>query len=541
MPSSIALMSRVGSVVIALVAMTAVWSTARIFSGTVDEPAHIAAGMQWLTSHRYDYDVVHPPIGRAAAVIGPYLHGARGTGARAVYDEGANILGSGAHYRETLALARHGEMIFLALLAFGIWLWGQRLLGEAGAALAVFLALCDPNVLAHAGLATTDISCAAGTVLALYCAMRWLEQPTNARSVAFGLALGLAIASRFSAIAFVGASVVVWYVARGFVARRWRLATDATVRATSGTCATVLACCALVIWTAYRFAVGRVHPGGMLIPAPGFMLGVSRFLLHGDSGHPSFLLGRPSNHGWWYYFPVAVLVKVPLPILALATVGAVTALRRMRAYVNWVSATPILSALAMLAVSMTVKVDLGIRLVLPMLPMVAIVAAQGARELWRRGGSAGAIAAAALVVWTGIIPVHEYPDYLAYFNRLAGDHPEHVLVDSNLDWGQDLYRLRDTIIARGIQDSVRIAYFGTADPTATGLPRARALGLHERATGWIAASETYLAGEWVGNAYAWLLDYPSVARIGPSMRLWHIPDMAPEAPAPLVTRDSLRR
>jgi hypothetical protein len=130
--------------------------------------------------------------------------------------------------------------------------------------------------------------------------------------------------------------------------------------------------------------------------------------------------------------------------------------------------------------------------------------------------------------------VRSYPDQLSYFNALAGDHPEHILVDSNLDWGQDLYRLRDTIVARGIQDTVRVAYFGTAALPAAGVPHARELGLHERATGWIAASETYLAGEWVGRAYMWLLAYEPVARIGPSMRLWYIP---PES----ATRDSMPR
>jgi hypothetical protein len=139
-----------------------------------------------------------------------------------------------------------------------------------------------------------------------------------------------------------------------------------------------------------------------------------------------------------------------------------------------------------------------------------------------------------LLAWSLLIVVRAHPDHLSYFNALAGDHPEHVLVDSNLDWGQDLYRLRDTIVARGIRDTVRVAYFGTADVAAAGVPNARELGLHERATGWIAASETYLAGEWVGRAYDWLLDYPPVARVGPSMRLWYIP------PA-VVTTDSSRR
>src|SRR4051812_33994778 len=65
------------AIVIVLVAATAILSTARTFSGTVDEPAHIGAGVEWLSAHRYDYDLQHPPLGRIAAALGPYLRGAR--------------------------------------------------------------------------------------------------------------------------------------------------------------------------------------------------------------------------------------------------------------------------------------------------------------------------------------------------------------------------------------------------------------------------------------------------------------------------------
>jgi hypothetical protein len=181
----------------------------------------------------------------------------------------------------------------------------------------------------------------------------------------------------------------------------------------------------------------------------------------------------------------------------------------------------------MLAISLTVRVDLGVRLILPIFPLLAIVAAQGLTGLWEQSRTRSSALVIGLVATSAaFVAVRAYPDDLSYFNALAGDHPEHMLVDSNLDWGQDLYRLRDTIAARHIGDTVRIAYFGTADPTAAGVPHARLLGLHERTTGWVAASETYLAGEWVGHAYSWLLDYPPVARIGPSMRLWYIPPTA---------------
>ncbi|HEU4786713.1 MAG TPA: hypothetical protein VFS57_04880, partial [Gemmatimonadaceae bacterium] len=170
--------------------------------------------------------------------------------------------------------------------------------------------------------------------------------------------------------------------------------------------------------------------------------------------------------------------------------------------------------------------------------LLAIVASQGALALLRQSPAIAArTAVAALAAWSVVSVARSYPDHLAYFNALAGDHPERILVDSNLDWGQDLYRLRDTIVAHGIRDSVRVAYFGTADLAAAGVPNARQLGLHERASGWVAASETYLAGEWVGGAYAWLLDEPPTARIGRSMRLWYIPPSR----AASVTTDSSRR
>jgi hypothetical protein len=97
-----------------------------------------------------------------------------------------------------------------------------------------------------------------------------------------------------------------------------------------------------------------------------------------------------------------------------------------------------------------------------------------------------------------------------------------VLVDSNLDWGQDLYRLADTVRARRI-GSLRVHYFGSANLSAVGLRNARRLGRDERTTGWVAASETFLAGVWADTSLRWLARRTPVTRIGPSMRLYFIP------------------
>ena len=500
-------------VALALVALAtfAIASTARTFSGTVDEPAHIAAGMQWLTTGEYTYDLQHPPLGRLAAALGPYLHGARTTGAPAIYDEGARILGTGDRYVSMLASARLGEIVFFLLLAWAVWAWGRKLTGEVGGAIATLMLVTNPTVLAHAGLATTDMASAATTTLALFASTWWIEQPSWKRSIWFGVAIGAAVSSRLSALAFVGGPLVVCYLLRGLTTKSWRIDPGGDVRRSLGAIGLIAVAMLVVIWTAYRFTFGP------------FVAGVERFVLHGSAGHPTFLLGTPSNRGWWYYFPVALLVKTPPPLLIGAILGAAAAVHGLRTRRDWIGAVPLVSALTMLAISLTVKVNLGVRLVLPIYPLLAIATAQGLDYVVREQGTRAVRAfAVVLLAFAVIIPLRSYPDHLSYFNALAGDHPENVLVDSNLDWGQDLYRLRDTIVARGIKDTVRVAYFGTADLAAAGVPNARLLGLHEHATGWIAASETFLAGEWVGRAYAWLLDYPPAARIGPSMRLWHI-------------------
>lgn len=529
---------RVIAVTLVVASSIAVWSTARVFSGTVDEPAHLAAGMQWLTTGQYTYDLQHPPLGRVAAALGPYLHGARTVGEAGIYDEGARLLGQGRHYSDVLASARHGELVFFLLMAAIVWLWARRLLGEAGGAVAVLFVVTNPDLLAHAGLATTDIACAAMTALGLYAAARWIDRPTWAATFSLGVAAGLAACSRLSAIAFLGGALIACYLLHAWATRGWSLGSALDGRRWTERIFAALLVFALVVWAVYRFDVGRFTPDGLRLPAPAFIAGIDRFVLHGGAGHPSFLLGTPGNRGWWYYFPVALAIKTPLPLLLLATLGSAEVVRRLRDRRDWQAAVPLVAAAAMLAVAMTVHVDLGIRLVLPLYPLLAIVAAYGAITLWSQVPQlASRVALAVLVAWSTIGAVRSHPDYLAYFNALAGSHPERILVDSNLDWGQDLYRLRDTVIARGIRDSIRVAYFGTADPSAIGVPNARQLGLHERATGWIAASETYLAGEWVGGAYAWLLDYPAVARIGPSMRLWYIP---PDR-ATAVTTDSSRR
>ena len=138
-------------------------ATYTVFNHTSDEPAHIACGMEWLDQHVYTWETQHPPLARVAAALGPYLLGIRSQGTPRRGDlsmslEGTAILYRGHHYDRTLAAARLGELPFFWAACLVVYGWGRRYFGPAVGIAALFLFSFVPTVLAHAGLATTDMA-----------------------------------------------------------------------------------------------------------------------------------------------------------------------------------------------------------------------------------------------------------------------------------------------------------------------------------------------------------------------------------------------
>lgn len=500
---------------IAIVAIVAIVSTYPVFNNMYDEPAVIAAGMEWLSRGTYTYEPQHPPLGRIAAAVGPFLAGAHHIGRSLMYVEGREILGSGEHYRRTLTLARVGELPFLIALFIAVWYWARRVSDERTAALAVFFAAANPNLLAHAGIAGIDIGPAAFMPAALLGWVIWLEHPTPKHSAALGVLVAVAGLTKFTAIAYwLPAALAVTSV----VLRGRRL--DPVSPATSSLKPTLIALgvAAACTWAVYRFSVGRVAGSPVVLPAPELFDGVMAFFRRGVRGHPAYLFGQVREGGWWYYDVVVLVMKTPLPIMILGGLGSWLAVRSRRSDIIALLA----GVASVVLVASATPVDLGVRLLLPVYPLIAILAALGFSWAWERAKPpVTRFAVAALLLWSALEPVTVHPDYIAYFNQLAGPHPELVLVDSNLDWGQDLYRLRDAAQELRI-DSLRMHYFGTAEFSAVGLRGARRLRPYERASGWVAASETFYAGVWADSALNWLHAFTPVGRVGRSIRLYYI-------------------
>jgi hypothetical protein len=140
--------------------------------------------------------------------------------------------------------------------------------------------------------------------------------------------------------------------------------------------------------------------------------------------------------------------------------------------------------------------------------------------------------------------IRAHPDYLAYFNELAGQHPERILIDSDLDWGQDLLRLSSALQQRHVEE-VSIAYAGSAelDLRQFDLPSFRILAPYEKTRGWIAISLLRLKTGGFGlpdDSFWWLEAYKPVCLVGRSIRLYYVPDLAPKETGQRVSKSQAR-
>jgi hypothetical protein len=196
---------------IVLISCARVAATHRVFSQTFDEGIHVAAGHEWLTEWKeYRVDAQHPPLARI--LFG--LPVARETTNVPKYDpiaRGNELLNGHDHYWRNLARARLGNLLFLALGIVVVALWGRRAISPLGGLIAAALFAMLPPVLAHAGLATTDMAITATLPLALYALTLFLEAPTWRRSIFLGVAIALAALSKFSFLMFfpIGAAIIV--------------------------------------------------------------------------------------------------------------------------------------------------------------------------------------------------------------------------------------------------------------------------------------------------------------------------------------------
>ncbi len=377
-------------------------------------------------------------------------------------------------------LARLGVLPFFILACLVVYFWARHYFGPAAAVLSVGLFTMLPPVLAHAGLACTDMALTACLGAAFYTLIVWVAAPTLRRSLLLGLAAALAALSKFTALGYLPAGAALALLSYLALARpAWpKLWAMARERAVPFAIAVVTG--AIVIWGAYLFSFGPV-------PAPKFFDGIGMAMLHNESGHQAYLLGQVGSRGWWYYFPVVVAVKTPIAFLVLLGIGVGICWKRRARPAYWL---PLAFSLGILLPAMTGHINIGVRHILPVYMGFSIVAALAVLELTR--SKRGGVAAVVLLLWIAAAGAFSHPDYLAYFNEFVGRQPERVLVDSDLDWNQDVKRLAQRLRDLGAaQVNYGSVYSVDGDLQFwPGLPPVKSINPIEPAAGWTAVSPT---------------------------------------------------
>jgi hypothetical protein len=474
-------------------------------SVTVDEFAHVPAGVSYWQRGTFSLYRENPPLVRGLIALPVWLAGARTD----YHGEGESLFGrpewsvgkdfERAHTDRYLLLFNRARLVVAALaIACGvlIFAWARTLHGEAAALTCSALWFLDPNVLAHSGIATLDVGTATVGVLATMLYWRFLRRPSWSGAVASGVGLGLAQASKFSMLVLYPAWILMALALR---AQRHGASPN---RPRPGQIAASFVLSLLVINLCYLFEgsfnqIGSYHFISHLLagrPSPDRTSAISNNRFRATPLAPipvplpkNYVQGFDSEkwdeeagllrleHGrlvvrGTYFSPLVTLgYKLPLGtlLILIASVGWWAAHPRCPDESGWVAAIPGLSLIAMLCGQ--TGLNWAIRYALPALPYLFVGAGGFIRAAW--GCRAGRLVLAVCLLWNVITLASIRPHYLSFGNELVGG-PSGAMrefIGSNYDWGQDLIRLKRWCDAHPEASPMVLAYYGTMDPRTVGL------------------------------------------------------------------------
>jgi tetratricopeptide (TPR) repeat protein len=464
-----------------------------------DEGDHIFAGYMSLKTHDYGLNPEHPPLVKMVAAlplmpltlrVPPlqnrwYKTESYLDGRELIYRNGPS---DGGRYSANTIIfrARMFVMPFVLLLALLTFLAGREMFGAAAGLVAMTLVAFEPTLLAHGPFVTTDSTVTCMFLASIYSLYRWVKAPSLPRLLAVGLACGLALAAKHSAIILFPMMLVLLageLVGRWLSLRRsltgsalWQRCGLHAVKLFGGLVA-ISIFAVLILWAFYGFHYAA-RPSGLhldsdiasaahgLSPwmAQGIVFSANHRLLpesylfglcdviNVGNGSSTFIFGRIYAHGVWYYFPVALAIKLTLGMMGLLAiaVAAFFSGRFRRAREVFFLVAP---AAIYLAIAIASPLDIAIRHILPVFPFLILLAAGGACAMARKS-KRWLYAVAALVTLHCLSSLMAYPNYLAYANEAWGgpSQTHRYLTDANTDWGQQLIAVKAYVDEHQIHD-----------------------------------------------------------------------------------------
>lgn len=489
-------------------------------SQTTDEGVHLSAGYTYLTRRDFRFNPEHPPLVKELAAL-PLLFAKLNVPEDSKYWDKAGdffydswrenrqfgeelLYGLGNDAAKILLLSRIPMIAITVILGVAIFIISSRFWGAKGGLISLSLFVLDPLILGHGHLVTTDIAVSLGYLLAVYCFWLFLNHPSWKNVVLLGLAVGLAELAKFTAIIIFPSFLVLFLVF--LMQNKIKLKETGKIL---GKLAVALLIVLLVISCGYFFT-----QKGMLRE---YFKGLSMVFYHAGTGHSSFLLGETSKTGWWYYFPVLYFLKTPIPTLILVMLGTIFALKDKTNFKRNLFIG--LAALLFLGFAMTSKANLGLRHIMPIMPIFFVLAGSLAQAKIR----CIQYIAAGAVVWLAVIFLFSYPYYFSYFNEFAGGAKNGYKVanDSNLDWGQDILRIKNYLSERGIENAfIDYSWDGDLSLDYYNIPHSPNKVLDNNFEGYAVISATSLQLD----IYKWLRDnyHPFSDRAIPSVLVYYV-------------------
>ena len=533
-------------------------------SATYDEPMHIAAGLSYLATGRIVVSPEHPPLLKELSALALQQNGVHWP-ATAEATAAANGDAKSASSVSRSIIVDNGPdrvmfwarlpLIFVATaLVLAVYLLGRRLVGEAAGVGAAFLCTFDPNLLAHSFLVTTDVGVATFLVLFMVALWDYLNRPSLARAIICGVALGAALAAKYSAVILPPVAGLLM-----LAAVRWPIDSAKAVasksRGANGES---------------QFAHRTLRP--MLRYAAGFVaMCVAAFLLlqviylfprnplqylsgwgsiYGShvEGFQGYMAGHLAPRFYSYYV-VAFLLKEPLATIALAAIGLFVVVRDKTMH-PLARAFLLVPPVVIVAGYTVMSFNIGIRYLMPALPYAYLLGGVALARLFQSMRAPVRALGGVLCAWVLLAAVGIYPDHLSYFNEAACvlDDPKKLgfdggsrcgptwLDDSNVDWGQGLKQLKDWLDRNAGGRQVRLGYFGTIPPEAYGIRQVpmsdedllsgKSPGLYA-VSAHIVASTPAVALQARGSGAEWLRRTPPVAIVGHAFYIFDIPERRP--------------
>jgi hypothetical protein len=565
---------------------------------TVDELMYVAAGYYHLRTGDFQFNMTNPPLMKVASAL-PLLFINPDLPDEDIDPSDWNLIEQWKYARSflydnrvdadtILFLTRLTIIAVSIVLGLYIFFWGRELYGVLAGLFALFLFSFSPNILAHSRLATQDIGLTAFILIASYYFWRYSKHGAWSRLLLCGLFFGLAVITKTTAFillpifAIYGLIVLFQYPDRFTNGKlplinridpsRIRLRQLATL---SESLLVIGLLGYVVINLGYGFQ-GTFTPlsteylekfygkfpnyAGQLraldpllkaVPVPlpwPFVRSLAfQFSLVGGSAGVYFG-GNLYPEGLWYLMPASFLIKTPLPTLILLILAATyLVIRRAKLDAEWLMLLTIAIILMIFVVFSSTIV--GLRYILPVYPFLFLLISSLLSSRYRLPRAVvGLVAVLSFLYVLGTVRI--YPDYLAYFNELIGGPKNgyNYLVDSSLDWGQDLKKLKEYMDEQEV-DNIKLAYFGSADANYYGInyEYLPSVGLTptdpgqswwyeidpenntylEPQDGTYAVSATILASPgWMNplfaESYAWLKNYEPVDQVGRSILIYEI-------------------